>query len=98
VLETDDHGNVVRNRAGEPRTTQRYRLTSIGWDIAHGALRATQEKALDGLGDAQMILVTQWLSQRARGSGTTVANLVRREWTYRTLYATNGAKPRHRRG
>lgn len=98
VLETDEHGNVVRNRKGEPRTTQRYRLTPIGWDMANGQLRATQEKALQGIGDAEMLLVTQWLTQRARESGTTVANLVRREWVYRTLYATNGRRPTRRRG
>lgn len=87
---TDEHGNVLRHRSGEKRTTQRYRLTAIGWDMASGQLRAAQEKALAGMDDGQMLLVTQWLTRRARESGTTVATLVRREWTYRTMYSRNG--------
>lgn len=90
--ETDEHGNIVRKRSGEPRTTQRYRLTAIGWDMANGQLRAAQERTLAGMDDGQMLLVTQWLTRRARESGTTVATLVRREWTYRTLYARNGRR------
>ena len=89
----DEHGNVKRNRAGEPRTTQRYRPTQLGRDVATGALRATQTKALDGLDDGQLLEVTRWLTERTDGNLNT---LVRREWRYRTEYAkrTNGRRTR----
>lgn len=91
-FETDEHGNVMRRRNNEPRTTQRYRLTPIGQDIANGTLRATQEKSLEGFHDGQIVMLTQWLSQRASGSGTTVSNLVRREWQYRTMFARRNGR------
>ena len=72
--------------------TRSYGLTAIGHDMASGALRAAQSKALEGMGDAQMLLVTQWLTERAHGSGTTVQTLVRREWQYRTQFARNGRR------
>lgn len=94
--QTDDHGNAMRftsgPQKGQPRPTQRYRLTAVGFDMANGSLRAAQEKALAGMDDGQMLLVTQWLTKRARESGTTVATLVRREWTYRTMYSRNGSR------
>ena len=92
-FETDEHGNVLRRRSGEPRTTQRYRPTQLGRDVATGALRAAQSKTLDGLTDAQMLEVTRWLTERTDGNLNT---LVRREWRYRTEYAkrTNGRRAR----
>lgn len=92
VFAVDEHGNVVRNRAGEAKTTQRYRLTSLGERMASGQLRAAQTKALDGIGDEAMLLVTRWLTERSAHGGATVQTLVRREWTYRTLHAGRGKR------
>lgn len=81
---TDEHGNVLRNRAGEARTTQRYRPSQLGMDIATGTLRANQAKALDSLDHGAMLDATRWLTEHATGQ---LGQLIRREWRYRTEYA-----------
>lgn len=86
---TDEHGNVMRHRNGEARTTQRYRPTQLGHDVATGALRANQTKALDALHDGQLLEVTRWLTERTDGN---LSTLVRREWRYRTEYARRNGR------
>jgi hypothetical protein len=89
---TDEHGNVIRNRKGEARTTQRYRLTNLGLRMATGEFRAAQSKALETMDDEQALLVARWLGERQRASGHEVATLLRREWTYRTQFAPTGRR------
>ena len=87
--EHDEYGNVVRNRKGEPRRTQRYRPSQLGLDVAHGVLRANQSKALDTLHDGQLLEVARWLTERSSGN---VHTLLRREWRYRTEYARRNGR------
>lgn len=77
----DDAGNIRRHKDGRPMHTQRWRLTELGEQVAHGRLRKGDESALGRLGDAQLPLVTRWLSERSRGDSG-MAKLVQREWRY----------------
>lgn len=94
--EVDERGRplYVEHRAGTktPRYTQRYRMTTIGHALASGQMRKTQERALEGMRDGEMLQLTQWLTRRARTSGGTVQKLVQREWRYRTEFHPNGSQ------
>lgn len=79
--ERDEHGNIRYHRSGKPMDTQRWRLTELGEAVAYGQLRKGDESALERLGDAQLPLVTRWLSERSRGD-TGMAKLLQREWRY----------------
>ena len=79
--EYDEAGNLRYYRDGRVRFTQRWRLTELGEAVAYGRLRKTDETALGRLSDAQLPLVTRWLSEKSRGS-TGMAKLVQREWRY----------------
>lgn len=77
----DEHGNIRYHRNGKAMYTQRWRLTPIGEAIAFGKLRKKDETALGSMGDAQMFLVTRWLTERTAGDGP-MGRLVAREWKY----------------
>jgi hypothetical protein len=77
----DETGNIRWHRSGKPMHTQRWRLTELGQAVAYGKLRKGDESALSRLGDAQLPLVTRWLSEHSRGD-TGMAKLVQREWRY----------------
>jgi hypothetical protein len=77
----DEAGNIRWHKDGRPMHTQRWRLTPLGEQVAHGRLRKGDETALARLGDAQLPLVTRWLSERSRGDSG-MAKLVQREWRY----------------
>jgi hypothetical protein len=80
--ERDESGNLRMTRGGKVRHTQRWRLTEIGLAMATGTLRKTQEKAFDGLTDAQMLIATRWLTRRVKASDPTVGKLMDREYRY----------------
>lgn len=83
---TDDHGNTLTNRnTGQPRYTQRYCLTDLGTQLANGDLRKAQQQALDRLDTGQMLTVARLLTER---SGGEQLRLLKREWRYRTEYAS----------
>ena len=79
--ERDEHGVLRYYVDGRPRLTQRWRLTEVGAQLAHGQIKARQQAVLDKIGDDQMLEVTRWLSARTRAGGTT-AKLAQREWRY----------------
>jgi len=82
----DDHGNIRYHKDGRPMHTQRWALTGVGADIAQGALRKTDETALERLRDEQLVLVARWLNKRSRnGTPATMTKLVEREWRRGTL-------------
>lgn len=77
----DENGAIRYHRNGKVMHTQRWRLTDLGWAIAQGKLRKSDQGALDRLGDGQMLLVTRWLSERTTATSG-LAKLVQREWRY----------------
>jgi hypothetical protein len=79
--ERDESGNLRWHKSGKPMHTQRWRLTELGEQVALGKLRKGDETALGKLTDAQLPLVTRWLSERSRGD-LGMAKLVQREWKY----------------
>lgn len=79
--ERDEHGNISYYRDGRVRFTQRWRLTELGTAVAHGDLRKADQRALDKLGDKQLLMVTRWLSERTRGDDG-MAKIAQREWRY----------------
>lgn len=79
--ERDESGNLRWHKSGKPMYTQRWRLTELGAAVAHGTLRKSDQSALARLGEAQLPLVTRWLSEHSRGD-TGMAKLVQREWRY----------------
>lgn len=79
-----------RRRPGEPPPRRHWRMTPTGQELATGALRKRQQEALDGARDSDLLQITRLLAQRQRSGNLTVANLVRREWRYRTEYDRNG--------
>lgn len=79
--ERDEAGNIRYYRDGRIRHTQRWRLTQLGEAVASGRLRKGDQTALDRLTEAQLPLITRWLSERSRGD-TGMAKLVQREWRY----------------
>lgn len=78
----DSNGNIVETRDGKPIYEQGWALSSLGFQMAIGKLGKQQEKALDKLGDEQMLLLTRWLSQRVVGADPTVSKLMDREYRY----------------
>jgi len=73
---------AYRTHHGEPypKWGQRWRLTDMGEQMADGKLRAPQQRALDGLTDAQLLLAMRHVSSRARVADG--AKLIEREWRY----------------
>ena len=91
AVEREGADQVEKRRVkGEPRPRARWRMTPMGFDLAMGQLRKSQEEALEKAKDGDMLLLTRLLAERQRTSGITVANLMRREYTYRTRFARNG--------
>ena len=80
----DEHGNLMWTGRGLPRHTQRWRMTAMGRAMAVGALTKTQEAQLGRIGDDRMLMLTRYLSQRARSADPVAAKLVEREWRYST--------------
>lgn len=74
----DDRGNIRYHRNGKVMHTQRWRLTSIGWQLASGDIRKGTRAALEKADDGQMLLITRWLATRE--SGATTQKLMSREW------------------
>lgn len=89
--ERDYAGNIRWHKSGTPMYTQRWRLTELGSAVAYGKLRKGDQSALERLTDAQLPLVTRWLSEHSRGDGG-MAKLVQREWRYGHAHR-NGAGP-----
>lgn len=87
ALDREPAEAVPKRKAGEEPVYRRWRCSAIGHDMATGQLRKAQEAALADARDGDMLLLAQQLVGRMQGSGTTVRNLVRREWRYRTEYA-----------
>jgi hypothetical protein len=85
--ERDQAGNLRYWRDGRIRYTQRWRLTELGEAVAYGKLRKGDQSALDRLTEAQLPLVTRWLSEHSRGDGG-LSKLIQREWRYG--HARNG--------
>ena len=89
--ERDEKGNIRYRKDGKPRYTQRWRVTEIGEALAYGTLGKRQQDQLGKLSDDQMLHVTKWLSDRARGADNpTVTKLVAREWRYGASAQRNG--------
>jgi hypothetical protein len=80
---TTEHGEIKYDTKGNPRWGQRWRLTVAGHEIAMGNLRAGQHKAVDGMTDGQLLLLTRALADRARyAESSTAAKLAEREWKH----------------
>jgi hypothetical protein len=87
----DDNGNAIMNRAGtQQRVGQRWKLTAKGLAIASGALKKSQENALEGMDEATMLLIVQRVARSSIEGGTAAEALIRREWNYRTHFRRNG--------
>jgi hypothetical protein len=87
----DDNGNAIMNRAGtQQRQGQRWALTAKGRAIASGALKKSQENALEGMDEATMLLIVQRVARSSIEGGTSSEALIRREWNYRTHFRRNG--------
>jgi hypothetical protein len=76
----DEHGNIRYHRDGKAMHTQRWRLTPIGADMATGKLRKTQETALSGAKDAEVLMLARTLAQRQKQLPFAVGKLMTREW------------------
>lgn len=88
--ERDEAGNLRWTKDGKPMHTQRWRMTPTGEALAAGTLGKRQADSLDKLDETQMLLVTRWLTDRARHANPTVTKLVAREWRYGTSALRNG--------
>lgn len=78
----DEHGAIRYHRDGKAMTTQRWRLTGIGEDMATGKLRKAQESALSGARDAEILMLARSLAQRQRSMPFAVGKLMTREWKW----------------
>lgn len=72
----------------------RWRLTPTGSELAMGTLKASQERLLDGLTDAQVLAVTRHVAQQARMMGNhTSSKLIEREWKHRWTRQNGWTRP-----
>lgn len=79
----DENGNIRYHRSGKPMYSQNWRLSEEGRALIFGHLRKGDMTALGRLGEAQMLEVTHWLTQRTVNGGSPVTSkLVAREWAY----------------
>src|SRR4051794_7814530 len=78
----DDQGNLMWTSGGQPRHTQRWRMTSMGRAMAMGQLTKTQESQLGRITDDRMLMLTRYVTQRVRSADSTAAKLVQREWRH----------------
>src|SRR5262245_19461938 len=78
----DEHGQLRWHKNGKPMTTQRWRPTELGEAIAFGKLRARQRQVLERFGDAELVEVTRWLSERTQDRSVAATRLALREWKY----------------
>jgi hypothetical protein len=77
---------AVQSDPDRPGGMSRWRLTAIGQAIAQGRLRRAHERAVDDADDAQLLLLSRIVAERARGSGSSAAaKLIEREWRHRWL-------------
>lgn len=84
LQDADGRYRYVNDDPDRPKYGQRWRLTVIGEAIASGKLRAAQERAVEELGEAELVLITRLVAERARGAtNATAAKLVEREWKHR---------------
>lgn len=74
----DEHGAIRYHRNGKPMVTQRWRLTTVGEQLATGRMRKGTQTVLDRADDGQMLAITRWLAQRP--GGATTQKLMAREW------------------
>jgi DNA-binding HxlR family transcriptional regulator len=72
--------------SGEPPRRRQWRMTPAGQALALGTVRKAQQKAMDGAREEDLLGLTRLLAERQRNGNMAVANLVRREWRYRTEY------------
>jgi hypothetical protein len=86
----DANGNPITNRnTGEHKRGQRWRPTEVGHAVASGAMKKSQQNALDAMDDAQLLLTARFVADAARGSSGAGAKMIEREWKHRWT-ATNG--------
>lgn len=86
----DEHGQIRYHRDGKAMTTQRWRLTPVGVDMATGKLRKSQENALAGARDAEVMMLARTLAQRQRSMPFAVGKLMTREWRWGVEGHRNG--------
>jgi hypothetical protein len=79
----DEGGNLRYHRNGKVMHTQRWRLTDLGHAIAHGSIKAKQQRALDGIEDAALLELTSYVTDRLRHDPA-AQWLAKRQWRYGT--------------
>jgi len=90
----DEYGIPMTTRAGEVKKGQGWKPTEIGQQIANGQLKSNQTKMLEGLTDAQMLSVTRYVAEQARGMGNfTSSKLIEREWRHRWTRENGWTRP-----
>jgi hypothetical protein len=77
----DEHGAIRYHRNGKAMTTQRWRLTELGEQLAYGKLRKGDARALEGMNAGQMLLAARVISERTNDDSG-MSKLVQREWRY----------------
>lgn len=77
----DENGNPITGPMGQ-RQGQRWRLTEAGKMMAYGKLTKAQHKALEGIGEGELILAMRQMSLHFANASDTGATLARREWTH----------------
>lgn len=80
--ERDDEGNLLWTGNGLPKHTQRWRMTAMGRAMATGQLTQRQQEQLGRITDDRMLMLTRYVTQRARSADSTAAKLVQREWRH----------------
>jgi len=80
----------VERIPGGVRRLRMWKLSPIGHQMATGQLRKAQQEAIQNARDGDVLELTAMLAHVQRTGPLTVRNLMRREWTYRTRYSSNG--------
>ena len=78
----DDSGNIRYHANGKIMNAQGWALTDIGFAMATGELKKSQQTTFERLGDGQMLMAMRWLSQRVVSSDPTVSRLMDREYRH----------------
>src|SRR5215471_1778606 len=90
----DELGVPQTTRGGKLKLGQGWKPTEIGYSIANGQLKQNQTKMLEGLTDAQMLSVTRYVAEQARGMGNfTSSKLIEREWRHRWTRQNGWTRP-----
>ena len=86
----DENGNPIMGPLGQ-KQGQRWRPTEAGRLMAYGKLSKAQYRALEAIGEGQMILAMRQMSLHYQQSSEIGATLARREWVY-GMSRRNGKK------